>query len=122
MNGFELPKSLNDSLQENLAEIGRQGAINNRNLSEFQQRAAGIPPKPGARLIVYQVPSTGQATITDADKPNLKSVGFERVGAFVARDLRVEVPAHGLPVPNFEKWKQEREAEGTVFEPVSTIF
>jgi hypothetical protein len=71
------------------------------------------------RLIVFQAPE--QTTIMDADKPNRAGVGFERVGAFVAENLLVVIPLHGLPVPNFEKWKQEREAEGTVFHPVDTI-
>ena len=79
-------------------------------------------PQNGKRLIFYQVPSTGQATVTDADKPNRASVGFEQVERFVAHDLQVEIPQHGLSVAGFITWKREREAEGTVFHPVSTIF
>ena len=78
-------------------------------------------PQSGMRIIVFQAPG-GQATVIDADKPNRASVGFERVGAFVAHDLKVDVPEHGLAVEAFPKWKREREAEGTVFDSVSTIF
>ena len=37
-NGFKLPKSLNDSLQENLAEIGRQ--------AESEDRRDGMEDRP----------------------------------------------------------------------------
>jgi hypothetical protein len=120
-NGFELPKSLDESLRDNLAEIGRQAVANNRNLSEHTQRLAGCAPAKSVRMIVFQAPG-GQTTLIDADKQNRASVGFERVGAFVARDLRVDIPQHGLAVADFITWKREREAEGTVFHPVSTIF
>jgi hypothetical protein len=122
MSGFQLPKSLDKSLRENLAAIGKQAVTNNRNLSEHTQRAAGIPPHRGVRLIVFQVPSTGQATVMDADKPNRPSVGFERVAAFVAHGLLIDVPLHGRPLIDFDAWKREREAEGTVFNEVQTIF
>jgi hypothetical protein len=122
MSGFQLPKSLDKSLRENLAAIGKQAVTNNRNLSEHTQRLAGIPPRSGVRLIVFRVPSTGQATVIDADKPNRAGVGFERVAAFVAHGLLCEIPQHGLSVSDFDNWKLNREAEGTVFYPVSTIF
>jgi hypothetical protein len=78
-------------------------------------------PQNAMRIVVFQAPGR-QATVCDADKPNRASVGFERVGAFVAKDLKVEVPAHGLAVEDFPTWKREREAEGTIFDSVSTIF
>lgn len=77
--------------------------------------------KTGTRLVVLQAPG-GQTTVFDYDKPHRAGVGFNRIGAFVAHDLKAEIPEHGLPVEDFPKWQKEREDEGTVFHPVSTIF
>ena len=72
------------------------------------------------RLIVFQAPE--QTTIMDADKPNRAGVGFERVGEFVAENLLVVIPLHGLAVDDFDLWKRNREAEGTMFHRVETTF
>jgi hypothetical protein len=78
-------------------------------------------PQNAMRIVVFQAPA-GRATVFDYDKQNRASVGFERIGAFFASDLNVDVPEHGLPVEDFPTWQREREAEGTVFHSVSTIF